>query len=148
MGKHPISVFICYNYKKNSRVSCQKGPTRHAYAWQIGPFWQDTFELTKLSHKMIQQLWRWNMACLTPMWSYMLLQDVNHINSTDTEQSHHNSLYFLQNIKYFLLNIQPIIHGDGEPWWYVCYKLQFALWPILVAAVLHVIWHRPISQIP
>ena len=23
-------------------VSCQKGPTRHAYAWQIGPFWKDT----------------------------------------------------------------------------------------------------------
>ena len=22
-------------------VSCQKGPTRHTYAWQIGPFWQD-----------------------------------------------------------------------------------------------------------
>ena len=26
-------------------VSCQKDPTRHAYAWQIGPFWQDTFEI-------------------------------------------------------------------------------------------------------
>ena len=25
-----------------TRVSCQNGPTRHAYAWQIGPFWQDT----------------------------------------------------------------------------------------------------------
>ena len=25
-------------------VSCQKGPTRHAYAWQIGPFWQDTLD--------------------------------------------------------------------------------------------------------
>ena len=25
-----------------SMVSCQKGPTRHAYTWQIGPFWQDT----------------------------------------------------------------------------------------------------------
>ena len=25
-----------------SMVSCQKGPTSHAYAWQIGPFWQDT----------------------------------------------------------------------------------------------------------
>ena len=25
-------------------VSCQKGPTRHAYAWQIGPFSQDTLE--------------------------------------------------------------------------------------------------------
>ena len=32
----------------NSRVSCQKGPTRHAYAWQIGPFWQDTLELKYL----------------------------------------------------------------------------------------------------
>ena len=26
-------------------VSCQKGPTHHAYAWQIGPFWQDTLDL-------------------------------------------------------------------------------------------------------
>ena len=29
----------------NSMVSCQKGPTRHAYAWQIGPFWQDTLAI-------------------------------------------------------------------------------------------------------
>ena len=28
-----------------SRVSCQKGPTRHAYAWQIGPFWPDTLDI-------------------------------------------------------------------------------------------------------
>ena len=27
-------------------VSCQKGPTRHAYAWQIGPFWQDTLDIS------------------------------------------------------------------------------------------------------
>ena len=26
-------------------VSCQKGPTRHAYSWQIGPFWHDTLDL-------------------------------------------------------------------------------------------------------
>ena len=25
-------------------VSCQKGPTRHAYAWQMGPLWQDTHD--------------------------------------------------------------------------------------------------------
>ena len=31
-----------------SRVSCQKGPSRHAYAWQIGPFWQDTLDLLPL----------------------------------------------------------------------------------------------------
>ena len=30
-----------------SRVSCQKGPTRQAYAWQIGPFWQDTLNMWK-----------------------------------------------------------------------------------------------------
>ena len=26
-------------------ASCQKGPTRHAYAWQIGPFRQDTLDI-------------------------------------------------------------------------------------------------------
>ena len=31
------------------RVSCQKGPTHHAYAWQIGPFWQDTLDLCLIS---------------------------------------------------------------------------------------------------
>ena len=35
----------CYNI---SRVSCQKGPTRHAYAWQIGPFWQDTLDMISI----------------------------------------------------------------------------------------------------
>ena len=29
-----------------SIVSCQKGPTRHAYAWQIGLFWQDTLDIS------------------------------------------------------------------------------------------------------
>ena len=28
-----------------------KGPTRHAYAWQIGPLWQDTLEL-------LSDIWR------------------------------------------------------------------------------------------
>ena len=26
-------------------ISSQKGPNRHAYAWQIGPFWQDTLDM-------------------------------------------------------------------------------------------------------
>ena len=26
-------------------VSCQKGPTRHACEWQIGPFWQDIIDM-------------------------------------------------------------------------------------------------------
>ena len=28
-----------------SRVYRQKGPTRNAYAWQVGPFWQDTLDV-------------------------------------------------------------------------------------------------------
>ena len=34
-------------------VSCQQGPTRNAYAWQIGPFWQDIIELLGLLHKKV-----------------------------------------------------------------------------------------------
>ena len=38
------------NAKSNhkSMVSCQKGPTRHAYACQKGPFWHDTLEKNRL----------------------------------------------------------------------------------------------------
>ena len=37
-----MTKYLCHHI---SRVSCQKGPTRHAYAWQIGPFWQDILDL-------------------------------------------------------------------------------------------------------
>ena len=55
--KQPFCNFCCIPWSVNScnealsvgvlfpllsMVSCQKGPTRHAYAWQIGPFWQGT----------------------------------------------------------------------------------------------------------
>ena len=36
-----------------SRVSCQKSPTRHAYAWQIGPFWQDTLDIAGIGSSAI-----------------------------------------------------------------------------------------------
>ena len=40
-------VAIVYEDRDNhtSRVSCQKGPTRHAYAGQIGPIWQYTLDM-------------------------------------------------------------------------------------------------------
>ena len=45
-GRQPINCPMKYNiYRYISMVSCQKGPTRHAYAWQIGPFWQDTLDM-------------------------------------------------------------------------------------------------------
>ena len=48
-----------------SMVSYQKGPTRHAYAWQIGPFWQDTLDMS----------WYWYAIFDTPyhpLWSFQL----------------------------------------------------------------------------
>ena len=36
-------------------VSCQKGPTRHAYAWQIGPFWQDTLDKSLMVRRIINK---------------------------------------------------------------------------------------------
>ena len=36
-----------------SKVCCQKGPTHHAYAWQIGPFWQDTLDIKEWLHPII-----------------------------------------------------------------------------------------------
>ena len=34
-------------------VSCQKGPSRHAYTWQIGPFWQDTLDICLIPAQVI-----------------------------------------------------------------------------------------------
>ena len=54
-----------------SMVSCQKGPTRHAYAWQIEPFLQDTLDIHSsrlfsgnhvISTEPIKLLW---MICAT-----------------------------------------------------------------------------------
>ena len=56
----------------NSRVSWQKGPTCHTYAWQIGPLWQDTFKLYSMGRHDALQYWDdtpdWNqvMTYLTP----------------------------------------------------------------------------------
>ena len=51
-----FNTFTCFSSRKGycfddgvsgltSMLSCQKGPTRHAYAWQVGPFWQDTLDI-------------------------------------------------------------------------------------------------------
>ena len=47
-----------------SRVSCQKGPNRHAYAWQIGPFWQDTLFIWDCSLLYLACLYRCHSAIM------------------------------------------------------------------------------------
>ena len=51
-----------------SMVSCQKGPTRHAYAWQI-PFWQDTLDI-RIERKLNKPCIYW-YAIGTPIVSYV-----------------------------------------------------------------------------
>ena len=66
-NKHPIahpqgwavSSFVSLKCDLHiSIVSCLKGPTRHAYSWQIGPFWQDTLDLCHISQTM-WPVWHW-----------------------------------------------------------------------------------------
>ena len=45
-------------------VSCQKGPTRHAYVWQIAPFWQDTLELWVSSYLILPAICTGPVFCL------------------------------------------------------------------------------------
>ena len=60
-----------------SMVSCQKGPTRHAYAWQIGPFRQDTLDIIAF-----HLLWvhRWQSALITTLFVpiYLILVTFNY----------------------------------------------------------------------
>ena len=56
-----------------SMVSCQKGPTRHAYAWQIGPFWQDTLDY--MGHKLGH-----HCVCRCP--GTVMCQDINRVLTT------------------------------------------------------------------
>ena len=48
-----VEILPCGRWRHILMVSCQKGPTRHAYAWQIGPFWQDTLNLSYIVNTMV-----------------------------------------------------------------------------------------------
>ena len=46
-SQHKLTNWLALTLKRKAilRVSCQKCPNHHAYAWQIGPFWQDTHDI-------------------------------------------------------------------------------------------------------
>ena len=80
-----------------SMVSCQKSSTRHAYALQIGPFWQDTLDICVSIYVLpgfidtgIKSCHTWNVVAeVTLYMAHEVLFDwelwhdvVNHINKT------------------------------------------------------------------
>ena len=40
------STFCWRYYTTNRGYPAKKGPTRHAYEWRVGPFWQDTIDIS------------------------------------------------------------------------------------------------------
>ena len=66
---------------KNSMASCQKGPTCHACARQIGPFWQDTLEswIQPKQNKAKQN--HANMLLFIPRWQSEAYGDLNNLLS-------------------------------------------------------------------
>ena len=50
-GHNASANGLPYILISNSMVSCRKGPTRHAYAWRIRPFWQDTLAMCPTEYK-------------------------------------------------------------------------------------------------
>ena len=57
-----------------SMVSCQKGPIRHAYAWQIGPFWQDTLDILAIGRSHSVDIGVLSTRCWFVVWEQMSYQ--------------------------------------------------------------------------
>ena len=61
-----------------SRVSCQKGPVRHANAWPIGPFWQDTLDI--MDRHLLKAV-----VCYSPTYILCVYNDADGIKGIHTE---------------------------------------------------------------
>ena len=79
-----------------SMVSCQKGPTRHAYTWQIGPFWQDTLDIWSLPliPKLRLPAYNGDVSLLTISYHNLILAKENSTQkrSLSTKLTSHNCL--------------------------------------------------------
>ena len=63
-----------------SMVSCQKGPTHHAHAWQIGPFWQDTLNVCMPGTYATNHVWAhdWNLLNIHFAFVLILMNQSSH----------------------------------------------------------------------
>ena len=91
---------------KTSRVSCQKGPTRHAHAWQIGPFWQDTLDIYVVRWWSIcVPLYLWNLIkCICKYMTYFWFCFVGEFESMEL---HHRKV---KSLSYIVMTWKPFLH--------------------------------------
>ena len=93
-------------------VSCQKGPTRHAYAWQIEPFWQHTLGIVPIHNC------QWCTAnCKSNIGVCMKLCDLpNELLAlvTNIKWDHACSWYML--VRSFTQHICPASHYYDHTW--------------------------------
>ena len=47
-----------------------KGPTRHAYAWQIGPFWQDILDVWYVFDDIDDVCWKYDKSVMSVLEKY------------------------------------------------------------------------------
>ena len=89
-------------WKVISMVSRHKGPTRHAYAWQIGPIWQDTRDMRVFrTMAIVVEILEWqysevyNTKKSNCMWCNVALNGKHQINSITWTQSceYYNTVY-------------------------------------------------------
>ena len=99
VSQHAWSIILI------SGVSCQKGPTRHAYTWQIGPFWQDTLDMTLVTFAFSlngNQDWNWAFAlqhyCSCGIFGIYCLQITRQIVKGIFIWNYYNSVYCKQEV--------------------------------------------------
>ena len=64
---------IWYIANHISRVSYQKGPTRHAYVWQIGHIWQDNLDICMLDPATVEWQLHKTWSAIATVWIPMKL---------------------------------------------------------------------------
>ena len=100
-----------------SMVSYQKGPTRHAYAWQIGPFWQDTLDNNCKKNVSI------NMTGAEPFHKSIVITLINCRHDTEWQ----NRLFFISfSHLYIFDDCLCIFHV-----YFVTDKRQYIIWCLL-----------------
>ena len=82
---HTDIIMIESSY--SSRVSCQKSPTHHAYAWQIGPFLAG-YPRHVMCYPM-PNLWAYMVAFHVRSMFFKMIKNVERDTAIHLTKSHH-----------------------------------------------------------